>query len=135
MASPSGIYIEGLRETTRAFERAGVDVEDLKDVMGRVAGEHADTLARLVPVGSAARGSKRPGALRDSVRGNRAKGRAQVLIGRARVPYAGAINYGWPKRGIKPANFIARADDVMGTRAVEILTDGWNEIAERNGLL
>lgn len=139
----TGVYVEGLRDMTRSFEKAGVDVEELKDVMGDVAAEHATVLARLVPVGSPfvkgrrwslAGGSRNPGALRASVRGNRAKGRALVTIGKARTKYAAAINYGWKRRGIRPVDYVGKADDVMGTRAVEMITDGWNKIAERNGL-
>lgn len=121
-----GVHVEGLRETTRALEQAGVDVDDLKDVMATIASEAAETMARFVPVQS--------GRLRDSVRGNRAKGKAVVAIGGARVPYAAPINYGWRRRNIRPADFIARTDAVMETRAVQLLEDGWNDIAERHGL-
>lgn len=122
-----GVHVVGLRETTRALERAGVDVNELKDVMAKVSTEAAQVMAGFTPVG-------RTGRLRASVRGNRAKGKAVVAIGGARVPYAGAINYGWRRRGIRPADFIAKTDAVMETRAAEILAEGWNEIAERNGL-
>lgn len=125
MAS-GGVYIEGLRETTRAFEKAGVDVEELKEAMGRVASEAADTMQGFTPT--------RSGALRASVRGNRAKGKAVVTIGKARVPYAGPIAYGWAKRNIRPANFIPRTDQVMETRAPALLEQGWADIIERNGL-
>jgi hypothetical protein len=123
-----GVNVVGLRETTRALERAGVDVNELKDVMARVSNEAAEVMAGFTPVG-------RTGRLRASVRGNRAKGKAVVAVGGARVPYAGAINYGWRRRNIRPADFIARTDAVMETRAPEILAEGWNEIAERHGLV
>lgn len=126
MSSTSGVYITGLREITRGMERAGVDVEDLKDVMGRVATEAADTMQPFVPA--------RSGKLRASVRGNRAKGKAIVTIGTARVPYAAVIQYGWPRRGIRGAGFVEKTDRVMDTRAASILEAGWGEIAERHGL-
>lgn len=122
-----GVSVVGLRETTRALEKAGIEVDDLKDVMATIATEAAETMARFVPVGPT-------GRLRASVRGNRAKGKAVVAIGGARVPYAGAINYGWRRRNIQPADFIARTDAVMETRAIELLESGWNAIADRNGL-
>lgn len=122
----SGIAVSGLREFTRNLERAGVDVEELKDVMGRVASEAADTMQPFVP--------SRSGKLRASVRGNRAKGKAVVTIGTARVPYAAAIQYGWPARNIKPARFVERTDAVMEDRAVQLLEEGWGDIAERHGL-
>lgn len=123
---PGGVYITGLRETTRALESAGVDVEDLKNVMGQVAAEAATTMQAHTPT--------RSGALRASVRGNRAKAAAIVTIGRARVPYAGPIAYGWKRRGIRPGRFIQATDQHMETRAPQLLEDGWGRIAERNGL-
>lgn len=121
-----GVYVTGLREITRAMEKAGVDVEELKDVMGDIASEATNVMQPLIP--------SRSGSLRASARGNRAKGKAVVTIGKARTPYAGAINYGWAKRGIKPSNFVSRTDSVMNTRVVEMLEAGWAEIAKRNGL-
>lgn len=121
-----GVYITGLRETTRALEKAGADVEELKDAMGEVASVAASTMAPLVP--------RISGALAGTVRGNRAKAAAVVTIGKARVPYAAPIAYGWPARNIRPGTFIERTDRVMETRAPEILEAGWSRIMERNGL-
>lgn len=120
------VHISGLREITRAMERAGVEVEDLKDVMHAIATEARDTLAPLLP--------RVTGRLAGSARPNRAKGKAVVNIGGARVPYAGPILYGWPKRHIRPSLAIPRTDDHMETRAPELLAQGWNTIAEKNGL-
>jgi hypothetical protein len=121
-----GIHVEGLRETTRALEKAGVDVDDLKGVMSAIATEARDTLAPMLP--------RRSGRLAGSARPNRAKGTAVVNIGGARVPYAGAILYGWPKRHIRPSLAIPKTDAVMERRAPELLAEGWNSIAEKNGL-
>jgi hypothetical protein len=120
------VHIQGLRDITRAMEKAGVEVEELKEVMGGVAAEAAQTMQRYVPT--------RTGALRASVRGNKAKGKAVVTAGKARVPYAGPIQYGWRARGIRPAMYVERTDSVMDTRAPEMLEDGWARIAERHGL-
>lgn len=120
------VRVEGLNEMTRAFAAAGVDVEELKDVMGGIAAEAASTMQRFVP--------SRTGRLRASVRGNRAKGKAVVTAGRARVPYAGAINYGWPKRGIKAANFTGKTDAALDDKIPDLLEQGWADIAERHGL-
>lgn len=121
-----GVSVEGLREATRGLEAAGVDVDELKDVMGSIAAEAAGVMAQFIP--------SRTGRLRASVRGNRAKGKAVVTVGNARVPYAQVIQYGWPARHIEPAGYVERTDAVMETRAVEMLEDGWTAIAERHGL-
>ncbi len=121
-----GVHVEGLRETTRAFEKAGVEVDDLKDVMGAIATEARDTLAPLLPRCS--------GKLAGSARPNRAKGTAVVNVGGARVPYAGPVIYGWPKRNIRHSLAVPKTDAHMEKRAPELLAEGWNTIAERNGL-
>lgn len=122
-----GVHIQGLREITRAFEKAGVEVDDLKDVMGAIATEASQTMTPLLP--------HRTGALQATARPNRAKGKAIVTVGTARVAYAAPIIYGWPKRNIRPSYAIERTDAVMETRAPELLAEGWNRIAEKNGLL
>ena len=119
------IAVEGLRETVRDLQKVGVEVEDLKDVFGAIAAEAAEVAARHAPSQS--------GALRNSVRGNRAKGKAVIMAGRARVPYAGAINYGWPKRNIKGRMFLQEADKVMETRAPEMFEEGLAAIFEKIG--
>jgi hypothetical protein len=54
-------------------------------------------------------------------RGNRAKNKAVVNVGGARVRYAGPIFYGWPRHGIRAAGTIPRTDAVMADRAPLIL--------------
>lgn len=122
----SGVHVEGLRDKVRALERLGVDVEEVKDVMGEVAAAAARTITPFLPV--------RTGKLRGSARPNRAKGSAVVTIGRASVPYAGPIIYGWPKRHIESSQAVERTDAVMETKAVELLEAGFQTICERHGL-
>jgi len=101
----TGLRVEGLKPALKALQEAGAEVADLKEVMGGIAAKAADVMQPYVP--------RRTGALRASVRGNKAKARAVVTIGRAKVPYAGAINYGWKKHGITPANFTGKTDAEM----------------------
>lgn len=122
----TGIHVEGLRDTTKALEAAGVDVEDLKDVLGAIASEAADTMRGFVPVGTRLQG--RRAHARDTIRPNRAKGKAVVTIGGAKAPHAYVI------RHTHPSKFVERTDTHMEPRSVELLTEGWNEIAKRNGL-
>lgn len=119
------IAVEGLRETVRNLQKAGVEIEDLKDVMGGIAAEASDIITADAP--------SKSGKLRQSVRGNRAKGKAVVISGRARVPYAGAINYGWRARNIEPARFMQAADKVMDEKAPEMLEQGISEMLEKIG--
>lgn len=121
-----GIHVEGLKETTNALVAAGADVEDLKDVLGSIAAEAAETMRGVVPVGSRLQAGR--AHVRDTIRPNRAKGAAIVTIGGAKAPHAHVL------RASHPSRFVDKTDARMEGRAVEMLTDGWNEIAKRNGL-
>jgi spore germination cell wall hydrolase CwlJ-like protein len=93
--------------------------------MGAIAAEGARLASGFAPV--------RSGRLRNTIRGNRAKAKAIVIAGRAKTPYAGAINYGWPKRGIKPALFMQRADKALADKAVSMLEAGIDKAIKRAG--
>ncbi|HET6874651.1 MAG TPA: hypothetical protein VFH70_07725 [Acidimicrobiales bacterium] len=118
--------VTGLREALKAMQEVGAEVEDLKEVMGDIASTAADVMRPFIP--------KRSGALANTARGNRAKGKAVVTVGRARVGYAGPINYGWRARNIAPADFTGKTDRVMETRAAEMLETGLTKIITEKGL-
>lgn len=126
MALVGGVRVEGLNRLVRDLQALGLDVDDLKDVFSDIASEGARLASTFAP--------KRTGALAVSVRGNRSKNKAVVAAGRAKVPYAGAINYGWPRRGIQASLFMQRADEVMRVRAVEMLDDGIKHKINERGL-
>lgn len=123
---PATVQVEGLREIVRALEQAGVDVEDLKDIFGEIASESAAVAGPAVP--------RRSGALAGTVRGNRAKNKAVVTIGKARTPYAAPIVWGWPARGIKASPVVPRTNQYMETRAPEVLETGLTRVMEGLGL-
>lgn len=120
------VEIEGLKQTVRSLEKLGVDVEDLKDVFAGIADEGSRLASSFAP--------KRSGKLAGTIRGNRAKSKAVITAGKARVPYAGAQNYGWPKRNINPSLFMQRADAVLADRVPELLNAGINNAIEKAGL-
>jgi len=122
----SGVRVEGLREVVRGLQRAGVDIADLKETFSSIAREGARLASGFAP--------KRSGRLAGSVRGNKAKNKAVVIAGRARIPYAGPINYGWRKRNINPSQFMQRADADLAPRVVEMLEVGLDEAIRRAGL-
>jgi hypothetical protein len=121
------VSVQGLRDLNRGLLRAGVDVEDLKDVYAEIAKVGAYVASNFAPRDS--------GALAATIRGNRAKGKAVVTAGKARTPYAGAINYGWPRRGISANPFLQKADKVLETRAPEIFEAGLDDLMKKNGLI
>lgn len=122
----SGVRVEGLNKTIRALQGVGVEVQDLKEVFSEISAEGARLASSFAP--------KKSGRLSGTVRGNKAKNKAVVIAGRARVPYAGAQNYGWPKRNIRPALFMQRADAALAPRAVEMLEAGLDRAVGKAGL-
>jgi hypothetical protein len=120
------IRVEGLSRLTRDLRVMGVEVADLKDVFGALAREGADLAARYAPA--------RSGKLAASIRGNRAVNKAVVRAGSARVPYAAAINYGWPRRNITGSGFMQRADAVLGPKVGPRLEAEIERLIRANGL-
>ena len=90
--SQDAVRVEGLSAFIRAMKRAEVDLDELKDATQR-AGE-------IVLAAATGRAPRRKGALASSGRASRTTRRAIVRFGSARVPYAGPIHWGWPRRGI-----------------------------------
>ncbi|MGL5928601.1 MAG: hypothetical protein ACRCY8_06675 [Dermatophilaceae bacterium] len=121
-----GVRIDGLNRVVRDLQSLGVEVDDLKTVFGKIADAAADRAAAAAP--------RKSGRLAASIRGNRAKNKAVVTAGRARVPYAGAINYGWRKRGIEPAEFMQESDRQMRQVAPRMLEQGIDKIIKGKGL-
>lgn len=126
MADSGGVRIDGLSTVVKDLQKLGVEVDDLKDAFAAIAKEAAERAASHAPRDS--------GTLASGIRGNRAKSKASVIAGRSSVPYAGAINYGWPSRNIAPSSFMQKADDEMKDRSVELLEDGITTAIRKRGL-
>ncbi len=138
----SGVRVEGLTKLTRDLQALGVEVDDLKDAFADIADEGARLASGFAP--------KRSGHLAASVRGNRAKNKAVVRAGTKTVPYAGAVNYGWPAgkrawdnsrresggypRGIRASLFMQRADEAMKPKALDTLNKSITDIIRRKDL-
>lgn len=121
----TGVRVENLTATVRALQAIGVEVQDLKEVFAGIAAEGARLASAAAP--------RRTGRLQGSIRGNRAKNKAVILAGRARVPYAGPINYGWPRRKIRAALFLQKADAQLAESAPRMLEDGIQRVMTKNG--
>lgn len=120
------VQIEGLNRYLRELQGLGLQLDDLKGAFSQIARKGAALAARFAP--------KRTGALAASIRGNRAKNKAIVYAGRARVPYAGPINYGWQARGIAPAAYMQKADEAIAPDAPGLLVQEINDAIRRRGL-
>lgn len=101
MAEPAGIKVAGLRKAIKALQEVGVPADEIK-LANQQAGELVLAAARpLVPV--------RSGRLLSTLRIGRALNKVSVSAGRASVPYANPIHWGWFKRNIKPQPFFVKA--------------------------
>jgi hypothetical protein len=126
MADRVGFKVEGLNAVVRGLQDLGAEVDDLKDAFASIADEGAQRAAQHAP--------ERSGRLAGDIRGNRAKSKAVVAAGRSSVPYAGAINYGWPACGIEPSGFMQKADEEMQPVAIQRLEDEINNQIRKKGL-
>jgi hypothetical protein len=107
MPAPA-LQVDGARRLRAALRRAGVSVQNLKDAHAAVAAQVAADARPRTPV--------RSGALRASLRSSGTQSAAIVRAGRARVPYAGPIHFGWPGRNIAAQPWITTtAERTQGT--------------------
>lgn len=110
------IQVEGLRELRRMLKAAenAAGLAMLKAAHKSAADLVVARALPNVPV--------RSGALRASVRalGSQAKGTAKA--GGARVPYAAAIHWGWPRRGIRPQPFLQNALDQVEQQIPDVFS-------------
>lgn len=111
MTAGSTIRVTGLDELIRNLRAAGANLSDLD--MSEISRQGVWLARQFVP--------QRSGKLAASIRAGRAKRKATIRIGGPRVPYAGAINYGWRRRNIQPARFVERTDAVLRRRAPAVL--------------
>jgi hypothetical protein len=96
-----GIKVLGLRDALRSLEAVGVPRDEIKAANGRAADLVLGAARPLVPV--------RSGRLLKTLRANKAVDKVIVSAGRASVPYANPIHWGWFRRNIKPQPFFAKA--------------------------
>jgi hypothetical protein len=92
------LQVDGLRTLRRTLKAAGVSLQDLKDAHAQV--------ANLVVRAAEPAAPRRSGALAATMRGSGTQAAAVVRAGRASVPYAGPIHWGWPARHIKAQPWI-----------------------------
>lgn len=125
MANDVSVRVEGLAQLRRDLRTFAGDVDDLKDANAAA--------ARIVAAAAEARAPRRSGRLAASVRGNRAAGKATVSAGRASVPYAGPIHWGWAARGIEANPFVADAAQASEPTWLPLYENNLQDLADRVG--
>lgn len=91
---------KGMTAVARQFRAAGVDMQRLKGAYKKMAGVVKSNAKTTVPV--------RSGTLKRSIRSSATQKAGVVRAGSGKVPYAGVINYGWPRHNIKSTHFLER---------------------------
>lgn len=115
-----GVKVDGLNKLLRALEKLDdAAKQDFKDA-GKQAGQIVADQAKIeVPVLT--------GRLQGSIKAGLTGRGAKVYAGRASVPYAGPIHFGWGRRNIYPNPFLYRAADKRIDEVVDrYLTEIYN---------
>lgn len=120
---PAALRVEGVSRLVRTLRDAEVDLDELKDVTAAAGLLAAAAIRPLVPV--------RRGRLVGSMRSNRAARRATVSLGRASVPYAGPIHWGWPARNIPAQPFGEEGLQLAEPAITELYVTGIEKILDR----
>ena len=125
MDEPVQVQISGLNKLVRALNKLDDEARDDFKAAGKA--------AATVVVGEAKRTVPyRTGRLSDTIRAaNIARG-GRVYAGRARVPYAGPIHFGWGRRNIAPNPFLYRAADRRVTEVMDTYLAHIEKIWNRN---
>lgn len=119
MSRPA-VEVVGLARLARTMKRAGAEITELKDLNRQAAEAVAPTARSSAPVVA--------GRLVSTVRVGATQRAGIVRAGRASVPYAGPIHYGWPARNITAQPFIADAAQQTEPAWTEIYLAGIKKI-------
>jgi hypothetical protein len=120
------IVVEGSRELRRALKQVEGGIADLKEVHAAAATVVAQRAGQLVP--------RRSGLLASTVRSSGQGAGGVVRSGRASVPYAGPIHFGWPARNISPQPFLFDAIDDRRGEVLEVYEQRVGALVDRHGL-
>ncbi|KFI84484.1 bacteriophage protein, PF04883 family [Bifidobacterium reuteri DSM 23975] len=120
----ASIQLKGAGQLARGLKKAGVDMKDLRQINKQAAQVVVPEAKNLAPKG-------RTGKLAASVRAGATQKAGVVRTGSKRVPYAGVINYGWPKHNIKPTRFANQAAKNTEPQWTQLYADAVQKIINR----
>lgn len=120
------LKVEGARELRKALKRVEGGVADLKAVHAEAAKIVETDAKRIVP--------KRTGRLEGSIRSSGQASQGVVRAGRASLPYAGVIHFGWPAHNISPQPFLYDAVDARHDEVIDTYRDRVNQLIKQHGL-
>ena len=94
----ANISIQGVKEVTDSLNKMARDLESNIELNKELSTTLSQKASAMAP--------KLTGALASSIVGNPSAEKAQILAGSAAVPYAGVIEYGWPKKNIQAQPYL-----------------------------
>lgn len=129
-----GVRMEGTKQLRAALKQAGDDLSDMKEAHAKIARMVAQVASGRAPVGPT-------GRLAASVRGSGTKTASVVRAGGAKVPYAGPVHWGWPRRyaygerigPIVPQPFLADAAAYTEPKWIGMYLDDLQAIMDKIG--
>jgi len=120
------IKIEGAKQLQRALRQVEGGTANLKDAHDAGAKIVEREAVRIVP--------RRSGVLAGSLRSSGQARQGVVRAGRAAVPYAGVIHFGWAKRNIAPQPYLYDAVDSRRQEVLDAYGVDVNKVIKANGL-
>lgn len=117
------LQVRGLRELQKSLKAVGEDLTELKALNGKAAQIVADAAGPGTP--------RRTGRLGASVRVGATNRAGIVRAGKASVPYAGVIHWGWARRGIKAQPWLADAAASSEGRWTDAYRSGIEDLLEK----
>jgi len=120
------IKIEGAKQLQRALRQVEGGTANLKEA--HLAG------AKIVEREAVGIVPRRSGALADSIRSTGQARQGVVRAGRAKVPYANVIHFGFPRRNIAPQPFLYDAVDSRRQEVLDAYGVDVNKVIKANGL-
>jgi hypothetical protein len=120
------ITVEGAKQLQRALRQVEGGMADLKSA-------HAEA-AKIVERQAEAIAPRRSGPLAASVRSSGQARQGVVRAGKAAVPYAAVIHFGYSARNIAPQPFLYDALDARRTEVIATYNSHVNKIIKKNDL-
>ncbi len=117
------VRVVGGARLVRTMRAAEIDLDELKEVTIAAGALAAAAIRPLVPV--------RTGRLLGSLRSSKAARKSTVSVGRASLPYAGPVHWGWKAHGIEPSLFGPRGLEAAEPAIHELYVDGIEKILEQ----
>lgn len=120
------VRVDGARELRRELRALDDGISDLKAVHAESARVVEQRAVQIVP--------RRSGVLAGSIRSTGQAAGGVVRSGRASVPYAGVIHFGWPAHNIGPQPFLYDALDERRDEVIGLYEQRVNDLIKKHDL-